>query len=68
MSKCAYYDRPRNVFPCRECKVKGIDCEDRHGREPLTCWHCRHWSWETKPVCEHRKGKSIRPCEHFEWD
>lgn len=66
--KCGYYDRPRTTFPCNKCEYKDKDCLTERGREPLTCRHCRWWSCGVKPVCHHRKGTSIRPCKHFEWD
>lgn len=65
--KCEYYDRPRFSYPCSKCKYKGIDCENSKNKEPLTCWHCLYYLMEDKRVCYCRSGRTIDPCEHFEW-
>ena len=66
--RCGYNNRPRKFFPCSECKVKGIDCKNARGREPITCLHCRWYYGVNKTVCHKRNGYNIRPCEEFEWD
>ena len=66
--KCVFRSKPKHLFPCNECRYKGVDCEGTKGREPLTCHHCGKFSGVNKTVCYKRKGYNIRPCDEFEWD